>query len=80
MSSFASSYERGSGRPGECARRHLGAGGTAARYADEASASPGHSAAESERLEQIAIYARAGYFNLGYGLAMFHLAREMPPA
>jgi hypothetical protein len=79
MSSFASCYERASGRRGECARRQLGTGGTAARYADEACALPEHSATESERLERIAMYARAGYFNLGYGLEMFHLAGEMPP-
>jgi hypothetical protein len=32
-----------------------------------------------ERLERIAAYARAGYFNLGYTYEMFHLAAELPP-
>jgi hypothetical protein len=34
---------------------------------------------EAERLESIAMYARAGYFNLGYTHEMFHLAGELPP-
>jgi hypothetical protein len=34
---------------------------------------------EAERLERVAVYARAGYFNLGYTYEMFHLAGELPP-
>ena len=34
---------------------------------------------EAERLERVAAYARAGYFNLGYTYEMFHLAGELPP-
>jgi hypothetical protein len=34
---------------------------------------------EAERLERVASYARAGYFNLGYTYEMFHLAGELPP-
>ncbi|MFC0401298.1 hypothetical protein [Paraburkholderia rhizosphaerae] len=34
---------------------------------------------DAERLERIAIYARAGYFNIGYTYEMFHLAAELPP-
>jgi hypothetical protein len=34
---------------------------------------------EAERLERVAAYARAGYFNLGYTYEMFHLSGELPP-
>jgi hypothetical protein len=51
--------------------------------ADESNESPtrGHASnrTEAERLERVAAYARAGYFNLGYTYEMFHLAGELPP-
>jgi hypothetical protein len=34
---------------------------------------------DAERLERIAIYARAGYFNMGYTLEMFHVIGEVAP-
>lgn len=34
---------------------------------------------DPERLERIAIYARAGYFNMGYTLDMFHVIGEIAP-
>ncbi|HEY3596792.1 MAG TPA: hypothetical protein VGL08_04650 [Paraburkholderia sp.] len=34
---------------------------------------------DADRLERIAVYARAGYFNLSYTYEMFHLMGEMPP-
>ncbi|MGF6446197.1 hypothetical protein [Paraburkholderia youngii] len=34
---------------------------------------------DPERLERIANYARAGYFNLGYTLDMFHALGEFAP-
>ncbi|HEX3381121.1 MAG TPA: hypothetical protein VHU21_15185 [Paraburkholderia sp.] len=33
----------------------------------------------AERLEHIAVYARAGYFNLGYTVDAFHSPVETPP-
>ncbi|MFM0529708.1 hypothetical protein PQR11_32540 [Paraburkholderia strydomiana] len=33
----------------------------------------------AERLERIAVYARAGYFNMGYTLDMFHVIGEIAP-
>jgi hypothetical protein len=35
--------------------------------------------AESEQLERIAVYARAGYFNMGYTFEMFPLVGDLPP-
>ncbi|CAB3761350.1 hypothetical protein [Paraburkholderia humisilvae] len=46
---------------------------------DEATARDRWSRTSAERLEHIAMYARAGYFNLGYTYDMFHLAAELPP-
>ncbi|MDP9651384.1 MULTISPECIES: hypothetical protein [Paraburkholderia] len=34
---------------------------------------------DPERLERIAVYARAGYFNMGYTLDMFHVIGEIAP-
>ncbi|HXZ07451.1 MAG TPA: hypothetical protein VEI25_05290 [Paraburkholderia sp.] len=34
---------------------------------------------DPERLERIAIYARAGYFNMGYTADMFHMIGEIGP-
>ncbi|MBB5404724.1 hypothetical protein OKW50_006786 [Paraburkholderia youngii] len=34
---------------------------------------------DPERLERIATYARAGYFNMGYTLESFHVIGEIPP-
>lgn len=34
---------------------------------------------DPERLERIANYARAGYFNMGYTLDMFHVMGEIAP-
>ena len=34
---------------------------------------------ESEHLERIATYARAGYFNMGYTPDMFPLVGDLPP-
>ncbi|KIG07581.1 hypothetical protein AWB72_01705 [Caballeronia concitans] len=36
-------------------------------------------ASASERLEQIAIYARAGYFNMGYTVDAFHMSADFMP-
>jgi hypothetical protein len=33
----------------------------------------------AERQERIAMYARAGYFHVGYTLDMMKMAAEMPP-
>jgi hypothetical protein len=38
-----------------------------------------HASDNAERLERIAIYARAGYFNMGYTLEMFHVIGEVTP-
>ncbi|WP_241270039.1 hypothetical protein [Caballeronia sp. M1242] len=32
-----------------------------------------------ERLEQIALYARAGYFNMGYTVDAFSTPADLPP-
>jgi hypothetical protein len=34
---------------------------------------------DPERLERIATYARAGYFNMGYTLESFHVIVEISP-
>jgi hypothetical protein len=34
---------------------------------------------DAERLERIAAYARAGYFNMGYTLDMFYMTGEIEP-
>jgi hypothetical protein len=34
---------------------------------------------EPEQLERIAVYARAGYFNMGYTFEMFPLVGDLPP-
>ncbi|MEM5383098.1 hypothetical protein VSR68_05755 [Paraburkholderia phymatum] len=34
---------------------------------------------DAERLERIAAYARAGYFNMGYTLDMFYMIGEIEP-
>jgi hypothetical protein len=34
---------------------------------------------EHERLERIAVYARAGYFNMGYTPDMFPFIGDLPP-
>ncbi|MEX3814538.1 hypothetical protein AB3X96_30420 [Paraburkholderia sp. BR13439] len=34
---------------------------------------------DPERLERIATYARAGYFNMGYTLESFHVIGEISP-
>lgn len=34
---------------------------------------------ETEQLERIATYARAGYFNMGYTPDMFPLVGDLPP-
>ncbi|APA89803.1 hypothetical protein BJG93_30555 (plasmid) [Paraburkholderia sprentiae WSM5005] len=34
---------------------------------------------DPERLERIATYARAGYFNMGYTLESFHVIAEITP-
>ena len=34
---------------------------------------------EPERMERIATYARAGYFNMGYTFEMFPLVGDLPP-
>jgi hypothetical protein len=56
---------------------------TGARSDDDppaGSETPGHwSRNSAERLERIATYARAGYFNIGYTYEMFHLSAELPP-
>lgn len=33
----------------------------------------------TERLERIALYARAGYFNMGYTVDMFQSPADLPP-
>ncbi|MEM5367679.1 hypothetical protein V4C53_16785 [Paraburkholderia azotifigens] len=38
-----------------------------------------HARDDAERLERIAVYARAGYFNMGYTLEMFHVIGEVAP-
>ncbi|PXW28469.1 hypothetical protein [Paraburkholderia caballeronis] len=35
--------------------------------------------AQAERLERIAVYARAGYFNMGYTFDMFPFVGDLPP-
>jgi hypothetical protein len=44
---------------------------TDARHDDEAS--------RAERLEYIALYAQAGYFNMGYAVDAFQPSAESPP-
>ncbi|VXC67890.1 conserved hypothetical protein [Burkholderia sp. 8Y] len=36
-------------------------------------------ASGSDRLEQIAVYARAGYFNMGYTVDAFYAHADLPP-
>ncbi|WP_244851394.1 hypothetical protein [Caballeronia sp. SL2Y3] len=36
-------------------------------------------ASGQERLEQIALYARAGYFNMGYTVDAFSAPADLPP-
>ena len=36
-------------------------------------------ASGAERLEQIAVYARAGYFNMGYTVDAFNASADLPP-
>lgn len=33
----------------------------------------------TERLERIALYARAGYFNMGYTVDVFQSPKDLPP-
>jgi hypothetical protein len=46
---------------------------------DDSSTRERSTRSEAERLERVAAYARAGYFNLGYTYEMFHLAGGLPP-
>lgn len=55
-------------RPFESARR---------RNAHEPAEERAHD--EPERLERMAVYARAGYFNMGYTFDMFPLVGDLPP-
>jgi hypothetical protein len=50
-----------------------------ANESDDAATREHSTRTEAERLERVAAYARAGYFNLGYTYEMFHLAGELPP-
>ncbi|BAN27489.1 hypothetical protein [Caballeronia insecticola] len=38
----------------------------------------GDAASRTERLESIALYARAGYFNMGYTVDLFQASAELP--
>ncbi|WP_321915512.1 MULTISPECIES: hypothetical protein [unclassified Paraburkholderia] len=40
---------------------------------------PRDASRETEHLERIATYARAGYFNMGYTPDMFPLVGDLPP-
>jgi len=42
-------------------------------------AGDGRAAAEAERLERISVYARAGYFHMGYTFDMYPLVGDLPP-
>lgn len=50
------------------------------RYGHErASVAPPPASEEPERMERISVYARAGYFNMGYTFEMFPLVGDLPP-
>ncbi|TDG04099.1 hypothetical protein E1N52_31745 [Paraburkholderia guartelaensis] len=53
------------------------AGGPPTPHADEPE--PRDASRETEHLERIATYARAGYFNMGYTPDMFPLVGDLPP-
>jgi hypothetical protein len=52
--------------------------GKRAMQACACDASPDEAASHAERLEHIALYARAGYFNMGYTVDAFHSSDEPP--
>lgn len=62
-------------------RLFSGARGRSQGDAAAPTATPAHPpiASEPERLERIAVYARAGYFNMGYTFEMFPLVGDLPP-
>lgn len=60
--------------PLETVRRHAHANAISREWSEESDVQP-----EAERLERIAMYARAGYFNTGYTSGMYPSAGELPP-
>lgn len=78
MSHFLAHYWQAlsapAGRVRERFTKHAGAG--AAAVNDE---HPEDGITRAEQLEHIAVYARAGYFNMGYTVDAFHLPADSPP-
>ncbi|RZF27365.1 hypothetical protein EVC45_23410 [Paraburkholderia sp. UYCP14C] len=72
---LASFYRRAVFRPFEAVwqRVHRGRRHATARACNANSGSRN----DPERLERIATYARAGYFNMGYTLESFHVIAEI---
>ena len=56
-------------------RNACACGVAAAKEDERASDAP----TQTERLERIALYARAGYFNMGYTVDLFQSASDLPP-
>jgi len=76
---LASFYRQAIFHPFQAVRHRLQA---RSAYAAEARTGPQleHSPCDAgERLERIAVYARAGYFNMGYTFEMFHVIGEIAP-
>lgn len=74
---LASFYRRAMFRPFEAVRQRVHRG----RRHDATHARKSHDRPhdDPERLERIATYARAGYFNMGYTLESFCVIAEIPP-
>ena len=74
---LASFYRRAVFRPFEAVRQRVHRDRrNAAAHARDAYDRPCN---DAERLERIATYARAGYFNMGYTLESFHVIAEISP-
>ena len=76
---FTSLYRQAVFRPFEAARQRLHA--RAVRVAAQQTGTQAEYIArdDPERLERIAAYARAGYFNMGYTFEMFHVIGGISP-
>jgi hypothetical protein len=75
---LATFYRRIAVRPFSTFRQH--AKGGPAHERSEKDAPHVAPCTDPERLERIANYARAGYFNMGYTLDMFQMIGEIAPA
>lgn len=78
-SNLTSLCRRAVSRPFNAVRRQLRAGRASGAATDKRADPETAPHDDPERLERIAAYARAGYFNIGYTLEMFHVAGEVAP-